>query len=246
MAGEVGILEADNRSELTELLQKDVVRGQPNALPGGRGVMKRLVRSKVLVFVFALIVASPSGFAFDQKSEQAVVKSFKQFAADLVAGYSARKNEWAEPWQMPPCETVQDVLEAVHRGISHAQWAEDHPHFRKGRYEPSTDYGVDVRKTDSLISPYLGVIEFRWFGRYGGCAKTREDAQAGSVSDKVEYDVKYRYTFAFQDGAWVPQGREIYELGISKEDPDKWKDCKDNERDFGCHVAEPSRSKDSK
>jgi hypothetical protein len=197
-----------------------------------------------VLLVLALLTTGFGTFARDEKSEQAIVKSFKQFAAELIGRYGATNNESIQHWQMPPCETPEDLQGMLKAGVLPSQWEEQHPHFRKGRYEPSTDYAVDVRKTDSLISPYVGIIEFHWLGRYGACAKTPEEAQASPVSDKVEYGVKYRYTFAFQDGAWVPQGREI-----GGADPDKWTDCKGNKSDFGCHVGEPSQSaggKDSK
>jgi hypothetical protein len=115
------------------------------------------------------------------------------------------------------------------------------PVFRKELYEPDTEYSIDVRKTESLISPYVGFIEFKWHEHDGDCAQTKEEAEAKPFHATGVYQT-YRYTYAFQDGTWVPEGRQIHH-----EDPSELEDCKDsNERDFGCHVSDKPQADEKK
>ncbi len=209
----------------------------------------------VFTFVLATLMNSP-GLMSDDKSDQekAVVKSFNQFAADLIASFKAEKHEIVESDRYVSCVSMRnngDIIfptgdgppEAKKRqkpsdvSAANSLWFSAHvmdTRFRRSRYEPSVDYGIDVRKTDSLISPYLGVVEFHWIGYRTDCAKTKEEAQAKGLPTEENLLVKYRYTYAFQDGAWVRQKREVYYS--------EWKDCKKSEFDFGCSVPEKTQA----
>jgi len=53
------------------------------------------------------------------------------------------------------------------------------------RFEVSSS-SVDVQKTNSLVSPYIGVLEF-------------------DVGDPTHAAQKHRHTYAYQSGTWVLQ-----------------------------------------
>jgi hypothetical protein len=75
-------------------------------------------------------------------------------------------------------------------------------------HEISTPYTIDVRKTDSLISPYVGTAEFGIILHIGKCHQSPEEAAKDS-SYPTSYREGYRYTFAYQDEAWVIRSRQI-------------------------------------
>ncbi len=214
-------------------------------------------RPKLTVFVLALTMLMVSAMpASDDKSDQekAVVNSFKQFAADLIENFKADKVDFVESDRYVDCVSmgnnghiifpegdgpsgVKKRRKSSDDFLADSVWVSTHGmdiRFRRSLYQPTVDYGVDVRKTDSLISPYLGVVEFHWIGYRTDCAKTKEEAQAKPLPAKENFLVKYRYTYAFQDGAWVRQKREVYYS--------EWKDCKELEFNFGCSAPEKTQA----
>ncbi len=184
-------------------------------------------RCSFLVLLAAVLTLSGwSVFAGDEKTEQDAVKTFKQYVSDLIARYKAEKHERTET--SPRC------LEGGSPPPSP---------YLKAVYEPSVDYKIDVRKTDSLVSPYVGTLEFRWNERFSVCHETREEAEADSKL-LGSNSLKYRYTYAFQEGKWVPKDREIGSLSIDGSRWE-WESCaeeeadlapKGYEADFGCLV----------
>ena len=65
------------------------------------------------------------------------------------------------------------------------------------------DQTFDIRKTDSLISPAVGYIEFKLF-----CVQsdrlTQADAQVATQDRSVtQYVLPFRIDYAFQDNVWV-------------------------------------------
>jgi hypothetical protein len=91
--------------------------------------------------------------------------------------------------------------------------------WAKWSFEPVGPPNIDVRKSDSLISPYTGVCEFTLAKYYTALHKSAEEARA---DDKFvgEEESKHRHTYAFQDGHWVPTLRQYYYSVL-----DKWYDC---------------------
>jgi len=180
-------------------------------------------RRGLLVFLFAVLILSvPSVFSGDEKTEeQQAMKTFKQYVSDLMERYRVEKYEQVD-------------------ATSHCEGHE----YVKSSYEPSVASKVDVRKTDSLVSPYAGILEFQWNERYSDCQATREKAQAQSDL-KNSNSVNYRYTYAFQDGKWVPTEAEIGSVNPDDVSHLKWESCADDvthltrsgfKPDFGCTV----------
>jgi hypothetical protein len=178
-----------------------------------------------VLVISVLVLFAPSVFVGDEKAEQEAVKTFKQYVSDLMGRYKAEKHE--RTGTSPHCEEGGSPPFPYLRAV----------------YEPSVDYKIDVRKTDSLVTPYAGILEFRWNERFSVCHETREEAQADSKLSGSN-SLKYRYTYAFQDGKWVPKDREIGSLSIDSSRWE-WESCADEEAylaprgyeaDFGCLV----------
>lgn len=178
---------------------------------------------RVLPIAFLLCTASgcsrPKTVPATVQSEADVVKSFKEYVSNLMVRYKADKHERTE-FEPAYCGTTE------------------RPGYVRTSYEPSTAYKLDVRKTDSLISPYFGTLLIEWNQHYSDCKETREKAQAQLSLGHFGSGPTYRYTYAFQDGKWVPTDREVWSTST-------WESCVEErshlagsgyELDFGCSV----------
>jgi hypothetical protein len=72
--------------------------------------------------------------------------------------------------------------------------------------------GIDVQRTASLVSPYIGTLEFKLVNHYTAFHKTRKEAEADStfVNSKA---IIHKHTYAYQDGKWVPKTRKHEDYG---------------------------------
>lgn len=70
--------------------------------------------------------------------------------------------------------------------------------------------GYDVRKTDSVVSPYVGVFEFVVTWSFG---VELPDAQSATSSEADHRSVqsKHRVIYAYQAGNWIKQAREDWD-----------------------------------
>jgi hypothetical protein len=167
----------------------------------------------LVILVGVMILSVPSVFAGDEKADQEATKKFKQYVSDLIAHYKAEKHERIE----------HDPYVC---GIGHG--------YAKAAFEVGT-YGIDVRKTDSLITPYVGILELKWDDHYSSCMSTKEKAQAESDLS-LPGSFTYRYTYGFQDGKWVAQSREVRARDMEGSGW-HWESCEGGNADmFGCAV----------
>jgi hypothetical protein len=160
--------------------------------------MRRL-RKLGWIAIMGLLMC-PSVFAQDQKSERdAVVKSFKQYIKDYIDSYKTDKRQkifYREP-------NPQLGLKGG--------WG-------KVFFEPQSGYGIDVKVTDSLVSPYSGVCEFTMTVHSIALQDTKEQAEKETNFNVTT--VKHKHTYAYQEGHWTPVGRQYH-----SDYPDKWYDC---------------------
>lgn len=163
--------------------------------------MRRL-RKLAWIAIVGLLVC-PVVLAADEKAErEAVVSSFKQYVKDYVDSYKTDRREQVHDIQGRLGNTGTWVI---------------------GSFGPVRDgYSIDIRKTDSLISPYVGVLEFELVGHETRVHASKEEALADNdFGPETEgFVIEHRHTYAFQDGKWVPKSRQRYD-GIDKE----WEDC---------------------
>jgi len=153
---------------------------------GANEMTNRHLNTYLTVMVISLaagVLACAATRAQDQKPERdAVVKSFKQYIKDYVDSYKTHKRV--------------RFLAKENGGV-------------KADFEPDQNYSIDVKTTDSLISPYIGVCEFTMMIRTTAVHTTIEEAEKDNNFIHVE-TLKHRHTYAFQEGHWVPTLRQNY------------------------------------
>lgn len=114
----------------------------------------------------------------------------------------------------PDKEVVDSFKTYVHRHL--ASYERNH-HERATKlgggwvneyFEPDLDStSIDVQRTSSLVSPYIGKLEFRLVRHYTAFHRTR--GEAASDSKFLRSDVAlHKHSYAFQDDRWVPKVRK--------------------------------------
>lgn len=161
------------------------------------------------ILVAVLIVSSTPPIksqnrASPQSEEQDAVKSFKKVAADFIASYEVNKREWVR--SLP-----------------------GDPGWKKVKHEVG-EYSIDVRRTDSLISPYVGVLQFSLKFYITASHPTREEAER-DVAFKILGSSTHEHTYVFQDEQWVIKLRKHRIDGMVKLGMMDWYEC---DRNDGC------------
>jgi hypothetical protein len=65
------------------------------------------------------------------------------------------------------------------------------------------DLTIDVRRTDSLASPYIGICNFELKWLFTDKHATEDEAKKDNVFKPDEYATKYTRTYAYQKGVWL-------------------------------------------
>jgi hypothetical protein len=104
-------------------------------------------------------------------------------------------------------------------------------------YEPDQSSAtIDVQKTASLVSPYIGKLEFQLVQHFTTFHKTRKEAESDSAFVRSRA-VIHKHTYAYQDGRWVPKVRKYVGYNSDMYDCDEVINTGENagERDLnGC------------
>ncbi len=137
-------------------------------------------RRFIMILVAAAIAVSLNGQDSPSSSSD-VVSSFRQYIRDYMASFKTDGRE--------------RVFFVEGQG------------WRKMTYAPKGDPSIDVRKTDSLISPYLGTCEFTLVGSATAFHPTEAQARTDTTMNEVTAN-DHRHSYAFQDGHWVVKKRE--------------------------------------
>jgi hypothetical protein len=129
--------------------------------------------------------------------EDTVVSSFQRHVADFMASYQTNNRERVDKFG--------------------GGWA-------KEAYRPIGEPSIDVKKTDSLISPYAGICEFTLRSDRTTFHKTKEEAtKDNKFVESVDQDHRHRY--AFKSGKWVSTTREYHTQVDARIDSNEWYDC---------------------
>ena len=99
-------------------------------------------------------------------------------------------------------------------GLKNGSW-------RKVFFEPAGSPRIDVRRTNSLISPYTATCEFELFEYYTAPHYSEKDARADNVPLETK-KVQHRHTYAFQSGRWVVKTRQHFYAFLGS-----WDTCDD-------------------
>ena len=79
-------------------------------------------------------------------------------------------------------------------------------------FELTTHMTIDVQKSNSLISPYLGVAIFN-LTLYQTAYYPTKDAAEGDHNFIQKILFTHRHTYAYQEGVWVPTERKYSNAG---------------------------------
>ena len=159
--------------------------------------MRRI--TKLLTSAFcALFIIIPASAVLSQQSDTDIVSSFKKHLTDYVASYKTNR---------------RDEVRETSGG-----WIRNY-------YDIDENCTVDLRKTDSLISPYVGTANFVFTMHATSFHKTKAEAEADNNFIRSQ-PLKHRHVYAYQDGAWVLTQREEYMAVL-----DEWFKC---DKDGSC------------
>jgi hypothetical protein len=150
---------------------------------------------KLLTAIFVMLLLVIPVVA---QSDAEVVASFKKHLADYAVSFKTDRRE-----------SVRETSGG----------------WRKNYYEVGDNYSIDLQRTASLVSPYVGTVEFHFVMHSTAFHKTREEAEADNKFISSE-SFRHRHSYAYQDSAWVLNLREEYNSLI-----DEWWNC---DKDLSC------------
>lgn len=160
---------------------------------------------KIGIFIFWLALGLAS--CRSKPESQTVVETFKQKVDADIQSHKSTRDAWAQ--------TETESQEA-------------------GWYMEQADvpdsYSINVVKTDSLVSPYLGTTEFLVTGSVSYPKNSRQDA-LNATEFKSSYTVNHRLEYAYQDGSWVFKSEKCFEYDYFTNEH-VWGDC---DRGHGAH-----------
>lgn len=93
-------------------------------------------------------------------------------------------------------------------------------------YDVKPEYNIDVQATNSLITPYTGVLEFKIIRYFTGFHKNEEDARKDNNYVNKDEEAHKHY-YSFQDNEWVVTKRthHAYMKFLSRPSLDEWFSC---------------------
>ncbi|TCL32201.1 hypothetical protein EV210_12321 [Anaerospora hongkongensis] len=164
-----------------------------------------------LSILLALFICFNINLAF-ASTEQDILAEFKQLAKAHMESY---KTDSREKITFAPKETIPGT-----KFITEARWIKD-------KYIVHEDYKIDVQKTNSLVSPYIGVLVFK-LDRYVVTSYiSKEDAEKKEYPPiDLRWQTEHKHTYAFQDGKWITTERKSrYPLMYDVPSMQEWKSC---------------------
>jgi hypothetical protein len=106
-------------------------------------------------------------------------------------------------------QTINDYLKSRKAPDSVFESFDDHTKsWKKMHHELDSESAkFDVKKTDSLVSPYVGVLEFVVHERQSPRYSSENSARQATEFPKT-YNMQHRHTYSYQDGKWVLKSKE--------------------------------------
>jgi hypothetical protein len=160
------------------------------------------------LIVGVLVIAG--GALAHSPQDDPIVNSFQKCISDFMASYQTNRHE--------------------HVTKLGGGWV-------KEIYRPIGEPSLDIKRTDSIMSPYLGICEFTLRREITAFHNTKEEAAQDNKFVQSD-NATHRHRYAYQSGKWVPKTREYWSKG-----GEHWYDCNEvialganaGERDaFGC------------
>jgi len=142
----------------------------------------------LLLTIMLLLTLSNIGFADPSESE--ILASFKQYVSDEVG--TALSTYEVDKYKM--------------RKSSEGRWY-------KTTSSLNPNYSMDIKKTNSLMSPYMGILEVSQVDSNYSEYLSKEMAE----TDTILYDsnkTTYKFIIAYQDNKWVITGVNVQKTNI--------------------------------
>lgn len=105
---------------------------------------------------------------------------------------------------------------------------EENGSYLRSKYAILNNYKYDVKKSDSLISPYVGYLEFVFKTYAYKKFDSKEDAYKDNSIDELIITKTYQINYGYQDGKWVATSGE-YKLNMFNEEYPGMKKCSEKE-----------------
>jgi len=130
---------------------------------------------------FVIFRCSLLALGQDASNDKQVVESFKTYVQQHFASYEHNRRE--------------------RTALLGQGWVKEY-------YQPDqSSASIDVERTSSLVSPFVGTSEFKMVEHYTEPHGTRKEAEADSTFVRTKV-VMHTHIFAYQDGKWVPKSRK--------------------------------------
>ena len=169
---------------------------------------------KKIALLLFLVISFNTGLVF-AATEQEVVDEFKQLAKEHIESFKADN----EKITFMPRETF-----GRSNYTAEARWIKD-------KYIIHNDYQFDVQKTNSLISPYTGVLIFK-LDRYVVLSYiSKDDVEKNDYEPfNLNNQTEHKHTYAFQDGKWVVKERQQHDPLSTLSGMHEWRNCGNDSR----------------
>ena len=143
-----------------------------------------------IVFITLLLCFLMPGTALGAPDEQAILMAFQNIVAKHIDGYLS------DPRLSVRYVSAEPIINSA------AYWM-------KSKISVS-DSSYDVQKTTSLVSPYLGILNYNVVLNNTKKQPTKELAEKDTDFESPGIPGKARIAFAFQSDKWVVKKYEYY------------------------------------
>lgn len=128
-----------------------------------------------------------------ETAEQRVVKSFDKFVADGIKNHKIGQETWFDAAGSP----------------------DNRPGWYAAQEELPDTYNIDVEKTNSLVSPFIGTANYIVTESQSFRADSKEEA-TGAIIKGHKYSVAHRLVCVYQNGAWKFESEECHFIGETR------------------------------
>jgi hypothetical protein len=162
----------------------------------------------VLLILFGFGCAHPAPPVPKLSESEAALAAFKQVTSDYLKSTDGHEEVFHQDFQSGSM-AIPPQIEG----------------WRKWHYDLDRESAsFDVKKTESLVSPYLGTLAFVAHVRRSQVYASQDEArQATELSDSdPSVGVNHLHTYAYQDGKWTLKSRDCK---FTNDGDDKWDGC---------------------
>lgn len=139
---------------------------------------------------------------------------------------TAQQDDPSAPATVDPVASMKALIDAHEKAVAQAVpvvYSDDHKKWTKLRMRME-NIEFDVKKSDSLVSPFVGEVSFDASLQHTDFFDTEEEAATSATFSHVPEPTLCRVMYAFQDGKWETKKRTYFSS-------EKWRDARPGEPD---------------